>query len=554
MKNSFLWLVSLTCLITCHIAAQTVVEEGSVSGTWERSGSPYLINGTVSIPVESVLLIEPGVEVVFAGHYKFEIYGCLMAEGLPNDSILFTAIDKETGWHGLRFLNTGANLQDTSRISYCRLEYGRVMGECPDNRGGAIYAEDARLVISHCLIWRNSAVSGAADWGGGGIYCERSNVIISGNTITQNYSAHDGGGIYCSFSSPVIERNIIAHNRASFRGGGIASFLFSSPRILNNTIRDNRSESHGGGICISGGIPLIQHNHIENNQAGLGGGIDCYLSDAGIVNNQITGNTAGAGGALFISGCSPEVTSNTICANQASLYGGGVVSTFEIAGIVVYSTPAMTANIIYGNISDDGSQLWSASMCIPVLSHCDVQDMNGDGITGEYMALTGNIDLPPIFSDEDLYPYKLSTISPCIDAGPANLTVVNCPDCDLGGCRRVWDGNGDQTAIIDMGAWEFGSQALDAGEATPSKVVVFDCSVSPNPAGSGVVFGIQAPFPGKADIRFTLPDGRFLYQLSAYLTEDENDVFIDLTRLPTGVYIYEVYYMGHRKSGHLIHL
>lgn len=553
MKKSFQWLILLTCLLTCPAAAQTVVEGGVVSGTWTKAGSPYLINGTVSIPVESVLVIDPGVEVNFSGHYKFEIHGQLLAEGISSDSIVFTATDRKTGWHGLRFLNTISNDQDTSRLSFCRLEYGRVMGDCPDNRGGAVYAELARLTVSHCLIRRNIAVSGAADWGGGAIYCDKSNVIITDNTITQNHSGHDGGGIYCSFSSPQIHRNIITDNEAAFRGGGIASFTLSAPDICHNTIRNNRSDNHGGGMYISGGNPLIQHNIIEANQSALGGGIDCYLSNALIINNLISSNSAGAGGALFITGCSPVITSNTICQNQATLYGGGLASTFEFVGIPVYSAPVLTANIIYENMADDGSQLWSAAGCVPVVAYCDVQEMSGAGISGEYTAVAGNIDLPPLFSDVGLNAWELTSLSPCIDTGPSDLTGTFCPDCDLGGCVRVWDGNGDQTAVVDMGAWEYGSPALGIEEAEPAETKVFGCKIYPNPAGGKVTFGIQVPDPGKAEIRLTLPDGRILNWLSVYLAEDDNDVFIDLSRLRPGVYIYEVYYMGHKKSGHIVH-
>ncbi|MHC1776407.1 MAG: T9SS type A sorting domain-containing protein [Lentimicrobium sp.] len=554
MKKSILWLVLPVFLLVCHTAAQTPVEEGSVSGVWSKTGSPYMINGTVTIPSGSVLTIEPGVTVNFSGHYKFIVEGRLLAEALPGDSIIFTATDAETGWHGLRFLNTIAAGEDTSRIAYCRLEYGRVHGDCPDNRGGAVYAARSNVVISHCLIRWNKAISGAADWGGGAIYCETSNLIIEDNLITENYSGHDGGAVYCAFSRPVIRRNIITGNEAAMRGGGIASFTFSSPLICKNIIRNNTANDRGGGIYASGGSPVIQLNFIEENQAGLGGGIDCYLSEVQVVNNLIASNHAGAGGAVFIRGCSPVITCNTICDNEASLYGGGIVSTFEVVGLPVYSCPLLTANIVYGNKSEDGSQLWSASGCVPVLNCCDVQDMSGTGITGEINSIAGNIDLPPVFSDAGLSLYELSSLSPCIDAGPVNLSGTCCTACDMSGCVRVWDGNGDQTAVADMGAWEFGSQPLGTHEAQPDQPVVFSCNVFPNPSAGRVTFKIKASFPGTADIRLTNSEGRIIYRLHPSIVTDENVVYIDLSRLPAGVYIYEIDFMGHKKKGHIVHL
>jgi len=553
MKKSSLWLISLTCLLACHIAAQTMVEEGVVSGVWSKTGSPYIVNGTVNIPAGSVLTIEPGVEVNFSGHHKFIVEGKLLAQGNPGDSIIFTASDANTGWHGLRFLNTIAAGEDTSKISWCRIEHGRVMGDCPDNRGGAVYSEGSNILISHCTLRRNKAVSGAADWGGGAIYCDRSNLIITENLITENYSGHDGGAIYCAFSRPVIKRNTIINNEAAMRGGGIASFTFSSPEVLNNTIKNNTAIERGGGIYISGGTPLILHNYIENNHAGLGGGINCYLSEAHIINNQIINNSAGSGGATYICGCSPVITSNTVCNNEASLYGGGITCTFEIVGVPVYSNPVLTANIIYGNESEEGSQLWSADECLPVLVNCNVQDMNGTGIIGNINNVEGNIDLPPAFTDEGNNLYNLSSNSPCIDAGPLNLTGTLCPECDLGGCVRVWDGNGDQAAVVDMGAWEYGSQTLGFEEARPTENIAFACRVFPNPAGDKVTLQFEIPFPGMAEIRLTLPDGRIQSRFFTKLSLEENKVVIDLSQFPTGIFCYEVLFNDHRRSGMIVH-
>ncbi len=76
---------------------------GPVSGTWTLSGSPYNVIGQINIPSGQELIIEPGVQVMFQGWYKFLIYGRLQAVGTEADSITFTAADTSHGWHGLRF-------------------------------------------------------------------------------------------------------------------------------------------------------------------------------------------------------------------------------------------------------------------------------------------------------------------------------------------------------------------------------------------------------------------------------------------------------------------
>ena len=88
MKKSTL-LLSLNLLV-CFIflkfesSAQTTVPAGNVSGTWNLAGSPYLIQGDITIPNGSTLTINPGVTINFQGHYKFMVAGRILAIGTVN--------------------------------------------------------------------------------------------------------------------------------------------------------------------------------------------------------------------------------------------------------------------------------------------------------------------------------------------------------------------------------------------------------------------------------------------------------------------------------------
>lgn len=119
---------------------------------------------------------------------------------------------------------------------------------------------------------------------------------------------------------------------------------------------------------------------------------------------------------------------------------------------------------------------------------------------------------------------------------------------------KTGDSGDDPIAVVNSDTRGYDSPALDAGDAQPSKVNVFACRIYPNPANEKVIFKLQVPWPGKVEIRLVIPDGRITDQLSAYVAEDDENVSIDLSRLPTGVYIYEVYFMGKRKSGRIVHL
>ncbi|MCD4696717.1 MAG: hypothetical protein K8S16_10810, partial [Bacteroidales bacterium] len=100
---------------------QTVIPGGSVNGSWQLDGSPYLIQGSILIEDGETLSIEPGVTVEFEGSYKLLVLGQLLAVGDYFDTISFTAADTVTGWLGIHFDET-PETNDTSRISYCKIK------------------------------------------------------------------------------------------------------------------------------------------------------------------------------------------------------------------------------------------------------------------------------------------------------------------------------------------------------------------------------------------------------------------------------------------------
>jgi len=127
--------------------AQTTVPPGEVYGTWIHSNSPYYITGNIQISHDSTLIIEPGVEVQIHGNYELKVMGRLLAEGTETDTILFTVNDttgffiEDTtlgGWKGIRIYDIdGSN--DSTKLAYCRLEYGKAIGSgWKHNAGGCI--------------------------------------------------------------------------------------------------------------------------------------------------------------------------------------------------------------------------------------------------------------------------------------------------------------------------------------------------------------------------------------------------------------------------------
>ncbi|MBS4058539.1 MAG: T9SS type A sorting domain-containing protein [Bacteroidales bacterium] len=85
-----------------------------------------------------------------------------------------------------------------------------------------------------------------------------------------------------------------------------------------------------------------------------------------------------------------------------------------------------------------------------------------------------NIDTDPLFTGYGEFPYALSGLSPCIDAGTMDLPEgISLPATDLAGNPRVWGGS------VDMGAYEFNPVSI--GESRLQPQTVAHLTAMPNP-------------------------------------------------------------------------
>jgi parallel beta-helix repeat protein len=492
MKSLFSLLTFIIILtFTTVLSAQTIVPPGPVSGTWTEAGSPYLVQGEITIQTGTTLNIEAGVEVNFQGHYKFIINGYLEALGTEADSILFTAANPTTGWHSLRFINA----QDSSHLSYCVIKYGKATGSGDDAVGGGIQCTNSNPVIMHSSIRLNYAQSYE-----GGIsvlyssnptiaYCDISNnsaeveggigcynncsPIIDNCTITNNVAVLAGGGIYIDGNSnPVITNCIIADNAAGsiHNGGGLMIYNNSSPIITNCEITGNSAAGNGGGIRISANSnPIITDCTISGNTAGTdGGGISCEDCPNPVITNcAIFGNSAGeyGGGIELYNNANIELSNCTITGNTANMFSGGIeclqsaptITNCTITGNTATSgsgggmssylaSPSVKNTIFEGNVGD-GIYFYSSPSAS--FTYCDFWNNEENNFTGDIPTGLGVItgvnangdpcdDFMNIFEDPDfVYPsqsdYRLQWGSACIDAGdPASPPDPDGTVCEMG--------------------------------------------------------------------------------------------------------------------------
>jgi hypothetical protein len=184
LRASCAFLLLFLSLKSAH--AQTTVS-GDVSGVWTKAGSPYLVEGSVTIPAGEVLVVQPGVEVRTASVTWIYVYGTLTAKGLVNDSIRFVGVHpQEPNAHGGTLVFTTASV-------------GSVLDYVSIHRWGNSY------------------------YGTGAVEAHTASLTITNSRFRQ----HEAAGVYITAGTPSIHDN-------RFSPGLVA--VSAGPGNLTNTI------------------------------------------------------------------------------------------------------------------------------------------------------------------------------------------------------------------------------------------------------------------------------------------------------------------------------
>ena len=371
--------------------------------------------------------------------------------------------------------------------------------------GGGMANDDSSPTLSNCAFTNNSTSSG------GGMYNWHSSPVLTGCTFSANWASNGGGGIYngdgsaptlnnCTFaenttdqagggmlnssSSPTLTGCTFSGNSATGSGGGMTNY-FSSPALTGCTFVDNSTNGGGGGMINRDSMPTLTDCTFTSNSAGYGGGIYNFENAAPVLTGCIfTRNTANSGGGMYnVDGSSPTLTNCTFSHNMAG-WGGGMTN-FSVSpmltnctfwgnwaewgggGIYNYDSASLTLTncTFWNNSADHNGGGINNELSAPTVTNCilwgdtpdeiynigSTPDVSYSNVEGSYPG-TSNLNVAPQFVDPASGDFHLSLGSPCIDVG--NNEAPDLPDYDFEGDDRILDGDGNVTAIVDMGVDE----------------------------------------------------------------------------------------------------
>ncbi len=470
-------------------------DEANPDGTGDRAATFHLLNGVAFMGGYAGLgAKEPDAR-------NIELFETILSGDLFGDDEPDFVNNDENSYH----VTFGSDTDNTSLLEGFTISAGNANGEDPNNHGGGFYASPTDATIEFCKFIANS--SGGS---GGGLLSSGGSLNLLHSTIVGNRaggdSPTDGGGMvlfFGSFGAPTVDSCTFTGNIATNLGGGLlcAGSFEDGATISNCTFERNMVTGPSVGAAGGGGIVIfsateafhildctIANNTASNpDAAALGGGLVVSGSNCRIVNCDFRGNSASRsiaslGGAIHVQFTSNPQFVNCVVAGNSADVGGGI---HNLGGTVMYTDCTITGN----TAAEQAGAFHSESGSEPLVTNCIVWD-NGpepivddddsvttvnysdvqDGWTGEG---ANNIDADPMFVDPENGDYRLSSGSPCIDAGHNWLVPVDEDDYDEDGNTNELfpvdlDGNPRFNAdendfdpgcgvpvVVDMGAYEY---------------------------------------------------------------------------------------------------
>ncbi|MFC1717980.1 PKD domain-containing protein, partial [Candidatus Poribacteria bacterium] len=354
------------------VSTTNVHHSGTISSdeTWYAENNCHIIDDVLEVSSGVTLTIEPGVIVKFHST-RMRIYGTLIADGTPDEKIVFTSIRDDSyggdtnqdgnnttpapqDWQylGIRPESTNSVIDNaifmyaggggspnldinssSTTVSNCEMAYGSYYG---------IFATSCTMTVSNVYVHHNN---------GCGIFLQSANLTIENSVISEN----SRGGIYCNGSSPKIINTTIVGNSNGGQGGCQPSGIYcdnnSHPTAINNILWDNLPDQiHVAG---SSGID-ITYSDIMGGWSGAGNiYADPMFVDA-VNNNYQLSDTSPC---ISVGTLSPDVPSTDLLGNPRPEPSGSTpdMGAYENSLGEISLTYGLVASYPFNGDTDDES-------------------------------------------------------------------------------------------------------------------------------------------------------------------------------------------------------
>jgi hypothetical protein len=322
--------------------------------------------------------------------------------------------------------------------------------------GGGIY-NSGTLTMTNCLVIANAAGNAGTTTGvggrggsGGGIYSRMGSMTLTNVTVDINICGNvlagnggnnafggAGGGIFVILGTASLTSCAVGGNQTGTTNGGLDGYGGGIDNecpttIMGSTIRDNTGNA--AGAILNKSTLTIMNSTVSGNHTYNNSGSAILNSDSGssitLTNGTITKNS----GVGIDAGGGTATIRNSIIANNND---GGNAAAPDVSG----SFNSQGNNLI--GKSDGTNGFTNGS--------------NGDQVGSVASPLDPRL-APLANNGGSTLTHALLTGSPAIDAGN-NSAVTNPPFTappftDQRGFNRIADGDGNGTAIVDIGAYE----------------------------------------------------------------------------------------------------
>jgi len=209
---------------------------GEIRGFLKADKSPYLVNGSVSIAPNMVLVIDPGVTILFTKGSSFNVnQGQLVVAGNTGKPVVFRSAMSTPAagdWKGI--IVTGENNSEIRKAHIQNAENG-------------IIVENGNLKLE------NSTIEGSSAYG---IYGRNATITITGSSFKDNKVAVN----LSHYAQAEIERSSFDHNDVALLQSSLSKSTISSSKLNEN----------GTGLVNMGNTILkFNNSSVEQNSVGI---------------------------------------------------------------------------------------------------------------------------------------------------------------------------------------------------------------------------------------------------------------------------------------------